>query len=69
MDNIFGSRVFFPQWGTFRVLQKSHYGLRGEKTRTLVRKWERWQTQKLTLLCLDIQAHQVPGMGPQLALA
>lgn len=53
VDNIFGFRIFFPQWGTLGVLQKGHYGLRGEKgkeTRTLVRKWGRWQTQKPTLL-------------------
>ena len=28
VDNIFGSRIFLPQWGPFRILQKGHYGLR-----------------------------------------
>jgi hypothetical protein len=31
VHNIFGSRIFFPQWGTFRVFQKGHYGLRENK--------------------------------------
>lgn len=28
VDNIFGSRIFLPQWGPFWILQKGHYGLR-----------------------------------------
>lgn len=28
VDNIFGSRIFLPQWGPFGILKKGQYGLR-----------------------------------------
>lgn len=49
MDNIFGSRIFFPQWGPFWILQKGHYGLRKgteEGKLILARRRGRWGNQE-----------------------
>lgn len=45
VDNIFGSRIFFPQWGPFGILQKGHYWLRKRREKgklILARKRGRW---------------------------
>lgn len=49
VDNIFGSRIFLPQWGPFWILQKGHYGLRKRREKgKLILAWKRgrWENRE-----------------------
>lgn len=67
MNDIFGSRIFLPQRGPFRILQKGHYGLRKRRHKA---KLELARTRKVgesgicLFPCLDTQ---VPGRGLHVA--
>lgn len=68
VDNVFGSRIFLPQWRPFWILQKGHYRLRKRTKKgkvVLARKRGRWGNQEpAPSLCPETH---VPGEGLHVA--